>query len=136
MKSGIETVLTVLHGWHFHYTFYHCICGMPPIYMVVLSFAAVRGFRVTWGNLHWTITEIFWACISEHICGITETGIYQYNGDRFDQFIRSGYFMAELPKPQRKRKSTALLSHRSGKFPDPFGMAGLFCRKRTFELLY
>ena len=72
-------------------------------------------------------------CISEHICGITETGIYQYNSDRFDR-LPVRVFHGEAAGAQKEKGTAFVVNAVLGKFPDPsVWLDHHSAEKRTFE---
>ena len=73
-------------------------------------------------------------CISEHICGITETGIYQYDSDCFDR-LSVRVFHGEAAGAQKEKGTASVVHTVLGKFPDPsVWLDHHSAEKRTFEL--
>ena len=89
--------------------FYHCICGMPPYLYGGAEFC--YAVQRIWGDLEiyaGQLQKYPGACILEHVCGITETGIYQYDSDRFDRL--SVRVLHGEAAEHRKKKAQLLLS--------------------------
>ena len=90
--------------------FYHCICGMPSYLYGGAEFC--YAVQRIWGDLEiyaGQLQKYSGTCISEHICGITETGIYQYDSDCFDR-LSVRVFYGEAAGAQ-KEKGTASIVH-------------------------
>ena len=74
------------------------------------------------------------ACILEHICGITETGIYQYDSDCFDR-LSVRVLHGEAAGAQKEKGTASVVHAVLGKFPDPSVWLDHYsAEKRTFEL--
>ena len=111
------------------FTIVFVVC--PLIYMVALSFATPsRGdLEIYAGQLQ----KYSGTCIPEHICGIIETGIYQYDSDRFDR-LSVRVFHGEAAGAQKEKGTAFVVNAVLGKFPDPsVWLDHHSAEKRTFE---
>ena len=118
------------------YIFYYCVCSMPPYLYGGAEFC--YAVQRIWGDLEiyaGQLQKYSGTCIPEYICGITETGIYQYDSDRFDR-LSVRVFHGEAAGAQKRKKAQLLLS-------TPFWVNSLIrlygwiiysAEKRTFEL--
>ena len=115
--------------------FYHCVCGMPPCLYGGAEFC--YALQRIWGDLEiyaGQLQKYPGACILEHICGITETGIYQYDSDRFDR-LSVRVFHGEAAGAQKEKGAASVVYAVLGKFPDPSVWLDHYsAEKRTFEL--
>ena len=90
-----------------------------------------------WGDLEiyaGQLQKYSGTCIPEYICGITETGIYQYDSDRFDR-LSVRVFYGEAAGAQKEKGTASVVYAVLGKFPDPSVWLDHYsAEKRTFEL--
>ena len=115
------------------FTIVFVVC--PLIYMVALSFATPsRGFGVTWKFTLDNYRNILEPVYLNTFVGITETGIYQYDSDRFDR-LSVRVFYGEAAGAQKEKGTASVVHAVLGKFPDPSVWLDYYsAEKRTFEL--
>ena len=115
------------------FTIVFVVC--PLIYMVALEFC--YALQRIWGDLEiyaGQLQKYSGTCIPEHICGITEAGIYQYDSDRFDR-LSVRVFHGEAAGAQKEKGTASVVYAVLGKFPDPSVWLDHYsAEKRTFEL--
>ena len=114
--------------------FYYCVCSMPPYLYGGAEFC--YAVQRIWGDLEiyaGQLQKYSGTCIPEYICGITETGIYQYDSDCFDR-LSVRVFHGEAAGAQKEKGTASVVHAVLGKFPDSSVWLDHYsAEKRTFE---
>ena len=114
------------------FTIVFVVC--PLIYMVALSFATPsRGFGVTWKFTLDNYRNILEPVYLNTFVEITETGIYQYDSDRFDR-LSVRVLHGEAAGAQKEKGTASVVHAVLDKFPDSSVWLDHYsAEKRTFE---